>query len=52
MKCLPSYWLVQAGKSALGHSGWPPVEAWIAVALWIALARLGVDVYRRDTARV
>ena len=24
VKCLPSYWLVQAGKSALGGSGWPP----------------------------
>jgi ABC-2 type transport system permease protein len=53
VKGLPSYWLVQAGKSALegGHI-WTG-EAWIVIAVWtIVLARVGVRVYRRDTARV
>ncbi len=52
IKCLPSYWLVQAGKSALTGAGWP-TEAWVVVALWtVVLFRLAVLVYRRDTARV
>jgi len=52
-KCLPSYWLVQAAKSALGPSGWPPVEAWIVIAAWTAvLAWIAQRVYQRDTARV
>jgi ABC-2 type transport system permease protein len=51
-KCLPSYWLVQAGKTALGGHGWP-AEAWIVVAAWtVAGWLLAVRVYRRDTARV
>ena len=50
-KLLPSYWLVQAGKTAIGGHGWP-AEAWIVVAVWTAvLARLTVRAYRRDTAR-
>ena len=53
VKCLPSYWLVQSGKTALGHSGWPPAEAWIVLAVWTAAtARLAVYIYKRDTARV
>jgi ABC-2 type transport system permease protein len=53
VKCLPSYWLVQAGKSALGTGGWPPAEAWIVIAVWtVAMARLAMVVYQRDTARV
>jgi ABC-2 type transport system permease protein len=53
VKCLPSYWLVQAGKSALGTNGWPPPEAWIVIAAWtVVMARLAMIVYRRDTARV
>ena len=53
VKCLPSYWLVQAGKSALGGSGWPPPEAWIVIAVWTAgLGVLARRVYLRDTARV
>lgn len=52
VKCIPSYWLVQAGKTALGGHGWP-AEAWIVIAVWTAvLVRLAVRVYRRDTARV
>jgi ABC-2 type transport system permease protein len=53
VKGLPSYWLVQAGKSALeGGHVWTS-EAWIVIAVWtIVMSRLGVRVYRRDTARV
>jgi ABC-2 type transport system permease protein len=53
VKCIPSYWLVQAGKSALGSGGWPPAEAWIVIAAWtVVMARLAMVVYQRDTARV
>jgi ABC-2 type transport system permease protein len=52
IKALPSYWLVQAGKNALGGSGWP-AEGWIVIAAWtVALVPLAVLVYRRDTSRV
>ena len=53
VKCLPSYWLVQAGKSALegGHI-WTS-QAWIVIAVWsIVMARVGARVYRRDTQKV
>lgn len=53
VKCIPSYWLVQSGKVALGGSGWPPVQAWVVMAVWTVLfARLAVLAYRRDTARL
>jgi ABC-type polysaccharide/polyol phosphate export permease len=53
VKCLPSYWLVQAAKTALGSSGWPPAEAWVVIAAWtVGLAFVAARVYRRDTARV
>jgi ABC-2 type transport system permease protein len=52
VKCVPSYWLVQAGKTAFGGHGWP-AEGWIVVAAWsVGLAFLAVRVYRRDTGRV
>jgi ABC-2 type transport system permease protein len=53
VKGLPSYWLVQAGKSALeGGHVWT-AEAWIVIAVWtLVMSRLGVRVYRRDTARI
>lgn len=52
VKCVPSYWLVQAGGTAFGGHGWP-AEGWIVVAAWtVALLFLAVRVYRRDTARV
>ena len=52
IKALPSYWLVQAGKTALGGHDWP-VEGWIVIAAWTAvLIPLAVHVYRRDTSRV
>ena len=53
VKCLPSYWLVQAAKTALGSSGWPPAEAWVVIAAWtVGLAFIAARVYRRDTVRV
>jgi ABC-2 type transport system permease protein len=49
---LPSYWLVQAGQSALDGEGWPP-EGWIVIAVWtLVLTRVAMQVYRRDTNRV
>jgi ABC-2 type transport system permease protein len=52
MKALPSYWLVQAGKSALGGGAWP-AEGWIVIAIWsLVLAPIAVVVYKRDTIRV
>jgi ABC-2 type transport system permease protein len=53
VKYLPSYWLVQAGKSALGGGNAWPAQAWIVLAVWsIVSARVAARVYRRDTARV
>jgi ABC-2 type transport system permease protein len=50
-KALPSYWLVQAGKTAIGGGAWP-AEGWIVIAAWTAvLLPLAVLVYRRDTSR-
>jgi ABC-2 type transport system permease protein len=52
IKGLPSYWLVQAGKAALGHGSWP-AEGWIVIGAWtVALIPLAMLVYRRDTSRV
>ena len=52
VKVLPSYWLVQAGKTAIGGHGWP-VEAWIVLGVWVlGLGWLAGRVYLRDTARV
>jgi ABC-2 type transport system permease protein len=52
IKALPSYWLAQAGKTALAGGGWP-AEGWIVVAAWTAvLVPIAVLVYRRDTSRV
>jgi ABC-2 type transport system permease protein len=51
LKCLPSYWLVQAGKTALGGGGWP-AQAWIVVAVWTAvLVPFAALAYRRTAAR-
>ena len=47
IKALPSYWLVQAGKTALGHGSWP-AEGWIVIAVWTAvLTVIAVFVYQR-----
>ena len=49
---LPSYWLVQAGKTALGGDAWP-AKAWIVIGLWTFVGiRVAVGVYQRDTKRV
>lgn len=51
IKAIPSYWLVQAAKAAIGHGGWP-AEGWIVIAVWtVLLAALAVLVYQRDTHR-
>lgn len=47
IKALPSYWLVQAGKTALDGGSWP-AEAWIVIAAWTAvLTVIAVFVYQR-----
>jgi ABC-2 type transport system permease protein len=51
LKCLPSYWLVQAGKTALGGGGWP-AQAWIVIAVWTAvLMPAAALAYRRSASR-
>jgi ABC-2 type transport system permease protein len=50
-KCLPSYWLVQAGHVGLGGSAWGRT-GWLVVAAWtVALTALAARAYRRDTGR-
>ncbi|MEO9180852.1 MAG: ABC transporter permease [Acidimicrobiales bacterium] len=52
LKLLPSYWLVQAGRTAVGGGGWP-LEAWLVIFGWsIALSFAAVRIYRRDTRRI
>lgn len=52
VKGLPSYWLVQAGKTALGGGVWP-LEGWIVIGAWtVVLAVVAVRVYERDTSRL
>ena len=50
-EAMPSYWLVQAGKTALGGGVWP-MKGWIVVAIWsLVFTRLALFAYRRDTQR-
>jgi ABC-type multidrug transport system permease subunit len=50
-EALPSYWLVQAGRAGLTHVSWP-LEGWEVLAVWtVALGRLAMISYRRDTAK-
>jgi len=52
VKLLPSYWLVQAGKTVVGGGTWP-AKAWIVIAVWTVVSvRIAVRVYKRDTERV
>ena len=52
VKLLPSYWLVQAGKTVTGTGSWP-LEGWIVVAVWtLCLILLAALAYQRDTATV
>ena len=52
VRLIPSFWLVQAGKSSVpGAQPWT-AEAWIVVAVWSVLLTAGaVWAYRRDTKR-
>lgn len=51
VKIIPSYWLVQAGKTALNGGGWP-LEAWIVIAAWsTVLSVLAIRVYQNDTKK-
>lgn len=48
---LPSYWLVQANRVALGGGGWG-VTGWAVVAAWaVVLTVAAAYAFRRDTAR-
>lgn len=50
-RSLPSYWLVAAGKTAVGGASWS-VQGWLVVGAWsVAMALLAGWAYRRDTAR-
>lgn len=50
-EAMPSYWLVQAGKTAIGGSVWP-LTGWIVIGAWsVAMAALASWAYRRDTAK-
>ncbi|GAB2470852.1 ABC transporter permease [Jatrophihabitans fulvus] len=51
VRLIPSFWLVQAGKTGVGGESWTP-EAWIVVAAWTVVFGVGAAwAYRRDTAR-
>jgi len=50
-ECLPSYWLVQAGKVAEGGGLWP-ARGWLVLIVWtMTLGRLAARAWRRDTQR-
>jgi ABC-2 type transport system permease protein len=52
VKLIPSYWLVQASRTAIPGGGWP-AEAWIVIAAWtLVFTVLAVRVYAHDTKRV
>jgi ABC-2 type transport system permease protein len=53
-ECLPSYWLVQAGRLGLGQEGqvWG-VKGWLCIAVWtVVFTFLAMKAYQRDTKRV
>ena len=51
MKALPSYWLVQAGRSVAVGGGWPG-QAWLVIAIWsVVLVPIAGLAYRRNAAR-
>ena len=51
MKAVPSYWLVQAGKTTLGGGTWP-AQGWIVIAAWTAvLIPVAALAYRRAAIR-
>jgi ABC-2 type transport system permease protein len=51
MKAIPSYWLVQAGKTAFGGGSWP-AQGWIVIAAWTAAGAVAATLaYRRSAVR-
>ncbi len=51
VRVIPSFWLIQAGKTGVGGEAWT-AEAWIVVAAWAVVLGAGaVWAYRRDTQR-
>ena len=51
-QCLPSYWLVQAGRISVHGHGWG-TTGWLVVAAWtVGLVIVALYAYRRDTNRV
>jgi hypothetical protein len=52
VKLLPSYWLVQGGKTAVGSGSWP-AEGWIVVGVsTLCLVSLAALAFKHDKARV
>ena len=50
-QALPSYWLVQASRVAIGGESWG-LQGWLVIAAWsVVLAALAARAYRRDTNR-
>ncbi len=50
-QALPSYWLVQAGRVALGGGAWS-ATGWLVVAGWsVAMTVLAARAYRGDTGK-
>jgi ABC-2 type transport system permease protein len=48
----PAYWLVRAGRIAIGEQPWG-VTGWAVIAGWsVVLTVLAVQLYRRDSGRV
>jgi ABC-2 type transport system permease protein len=51
VRLIPSYWLVQAGKTGVGGQAWS-AEAWLVVGVWaVVFSGAATWAYRRDTAR-
>jgi ABC-2 type transport system permease protein len=51
-QCLPSYWLIQAGRVALAGDAWP-AKGWLVVGAWsVGMALLAARAYRKNTQRV
>ena len=52
-QCLPSYWLVRAGRVAINHQSPWGTTGWLVVAGWtVVLVLLAGFAYKRDTNRV
>jgi ABC-2 type transport system permease protein len=48
---LPSWWLVQASRNAIGAESWP-LKAWVVLAVWtVVLTALARRAYMRDSGR-